>query len=137
MPVIISEAAELDGGFFSVEIAEDEKDKPLKRGRGSQKKSKILVMAKSMPVEGGATGKDGKPRKAGHIKMFVTDDLKPETIEGKVMENTDRQSIIDSDSSASCINFKTPIREHRPKVISKTEVVKILPWIHPKLEFLC
>jgi DNA-directed RNA polymerase subunit RPC12/RpoP len=43
---------ELDEGFFTTEISEDEKHKPLKRGRGSQKKSKVLVMAESMPVEG-------------------------------------------------------------------------------------
>jgi hypothetical protein len=30
---------ELDEGFFSTEVSESEKDKPLKRGRGSQKKS--------------------------------------------------------------------------------------------------
>ena len=33
---------ELDEGFFSKEVPDDEKDKPLKRGKGSQKKSKVL-----------------------------------------------------------------------------------------------
>jgi hypothetical protein len=28
-----------------------QKNKPLKRGRGSQKKNKVLVMAESVPVE--------------------------------------------------------------------------------------
>ena len=36
---------ELDEGFFSTIIPDEEKDKPLKRGRGSQKKTKVLVMA--------------------------------------------------------------------------------------------
>ena len=36
---------ELDEGFFSTEVSDTEKDNPLKRGRGSQKKSKVLVMA--------------------------------------------------------------------------------------------
>src|SRR5690554_4198854 len=42
----------IDEGFFSTEIDQDEKNKPLKRGRGSQKKSKVLVMAESIPVKG-------------------------------------------------------------------------------------
>ncbi len=49
-------------GFFSTEMAEEEKSKPLKRGRGSQKKTKVLVMAESIPIEGETT-KRGKPRK--------------------------------------------------------------------------
>jgi hypothetical protein len=36
---------ELDEGYFSTETPVSEKDKPLKRGRGSQKKNKVLVMA--------------------------------------------------------------------------------------------
>ncbi|KAA6321018.1 hypothetical protein EZS27_029282, partial [termite gut metagenome] len=39
-------------GFFSTEIEEEEKGTPLKRGRGSQKKTKGLVMAESHPIEG-------------------------------------------------------------------------------------
>lgn len=49
---------ELDEGFFTTEMDEEEKDKPLKRGRGSQRKSKVLVMAKSSPIEG--TTKKGR-----------------------------------------------------------------------------
>jgi hypothetical protein len=41
-------------GFFTMEIDEEEKDKSLKRGRGSRKKTKVLVMAEGVPLEGGA-----------------------------------------------------------------------------------
>ncbi|GHT06457.1 hypothetical protein AGMMS49525_14730 [Bacteroidia bacterium] len=41
----LSGVLELDEGFFSTETQEEEKQQPLKRGRGSQKKSKVLVMA--------------------------------------------------------------------------------------------
>jgi hypothetical protein len=123
----LAEMVELDEDFFSTEMEENEKDKPLKRGRGSQKKSKVLVIAESVPVEGGSKSKDGKPRKVGHIKMFVIEDLKTSTIDEKVIENMDKQSIIDSDSSTSYTNFKTLVREHRPKVIPKNEVAKLLP----------
>lgn len=42
-------SVELDEGFFTVELEEEEKNKPLKRDRGSQRKAKILVMVK-VPV---------------------------------------------------------------------------------------
>jgi len=126
----LSEVIELDEGFFSTEMEESEKDRPLKRGRGSQKKSKVLVMAESMPLEKGAITKDGKPRKVGYIKMFVIDDLKAETIESKVIEYIDKEAVIDSDNSTSYTNFNTLVKEHRPKVIPKKEVAKMLPWVH-------
>jgi hypothetical protein len=72
---------ELDEGFFSTEISEKEKGNPLKRGRGSQRKSKVLVMAESTPVE--STDKHTKPRKVNHIKMIVIEDLKAPTIKNK------------------------------------------------------
>ena len=125
----LKEVIELDEGFFSTEIDEDEKDKPLKRGRGSQKKSKVLVMAESIPVEGETTNK-GEPRKVGHIKMFVIDNLQSSTIDLKVSENIDEKSVIDSDNSTSYTNFKSLVKEHRPKVIPKADIGKILPWVH-------
>lgn len=57
---------ELDEGLFSTETSKDEKKDKLRRGRGSQKKSKVLVMVESVPMEVGAVKKDGKPRKVGH-----------------------------------------------------------------------
>lgn len=40
-------SVELDDDFLTVELEEEEKNKPLKRGRGSQRKAKILVMVES------------------------------------------------------------------------------------------
>ncbi|RRD68753.1 IS1595 family transposase, partial [Tannerella forsythia] len=47
---VLAGRIELDEGYFSTETPEAEKDKPLKRGRGSQRKSKVLVMAESEMV---------------------------------------------------------------------------------------
>jgi hypothetical protein len=116
----LSGTIELDEGFFSTEIKEEEKDKPLKRGRGSQKKSKVLVMAESQPVEGKTT-KKGKPRKVGHLKMIVIDNLRYETITQSVESNISGESAIDSDDSTSCCKLKDTVRKHRPRVILKTK----------------
>jgi transposase-like protein len=120
---------ELDEGFFSTEIGEEEKDKPLKRGRGSQKKSKVLVMAESEPVEGVKT-KNGKPRKVGHLKMIVIDNLKSGTITPVVEETVSGSSIIDCDDSNSYVKLKNRVEEHRPQVIPENEIEKTLPWVH-------
>jgi transposase-like protein len=125
----LSGVIELDEGFFSTETSDQDKDKSLKRGRGSQKKSKVLVMAESQPVEGKTT-KNGKPRQVGHIKMMVINDLKAETITSLVKDNVSGESIIDSDNSTSYVKLKDIVKEHRPKVIPKDEIGKTLPWVH-------
>ena len=79
--------------------------------------------------EGKTTGKD-KPRKVGHIKMIVIEDLKPETITPLVEKNVSNESVIDSDHSTSYVKLKDIVKEHRPKVIPKTEVGKVLPCVH-------
>ena len=121
----LEEVIELDEGFFTTETGENEKDKPLKRGRGSQRKTKVVIMAESS-----LSTKKGKLRNVGHIKMFVIEDLKAETINSKVSGNIGKNSMIDSDHSTSYTNFHTLVREHRPKVIPKNEVGKMLPWVH-------
>ena len=127
----LSGIIELDEGFFSTEMLEKEKNKPLKRGRGSQKKTKVLVMAESVPVEKNEDKKSkGKPRKVNHIKMFVIDDLRAETIDNKVKNNVEASAIIDSDDSTSYTNLGKLVAEHCPQVIPKELIGKSLPWVH-------
>ena len=126
----LGKVVELDEGFFSTATQKEDKNQPLKRGRGSQKKSKVLVMTESIPTEDDTTTPKGKSRKVGHIKMFVIDDLRSETIDKKVIQYFDRPSVIDSDNSTSYTNFKTLVKEQRPQVIPKKEVSTLLPWVH-------
>jgi hypothetical protein len=125
----LSGILELDEGFFSTEQNEEDKQKPLKRGRGSQKKSKVLVMAESTPVT--EEKQNGKPsRSVNHIKMLVIEDLKSETIDNMVTKNVSASSEIDSDNSTSYTNLKNLVAQHRPQVIRKEDIGKILPWVH-------
>jgi hypothetical protein len=127
----LSGMIELDEGFFSTEINKEHKDEVLKRGRGSQKKSKVLVMSESVPVKEDETkNAHGKGRKVNHIKMFVIDDLKAATIDEKVSKNVNSASVIDSDHSTSYTNLRKLVAEHRPRVIPKEDVGKVLPWVH-------
>ena len=97
-----------------VETPEKDKNKPLKRGKSSQKKTKVLVMAQT--AEGNPTKKSGKPTAAKYIKMLVIGDLKAETIDGKVRINISSSSPVISDGSKSYTNFCRLLKEHvRPE----------------------
>lgn len=87
------------------------------------------MMVESVPIEGKTT-KRGKPRKVGHLKMIVIDDLKAKTITKKVKEKVSKNAISDSDSSTSYVNLKDVVKEHKPKVIPKDKVSEMLPWVH-------
>lgn len=125
----LSGPIELDEGFFSTEIDEQDKDKPLKRGRGSQKKTKVLVMTESKEIEGKTT-KKGKPRKVGFIKMQVIPNLKAETINSIVKEEISKASELLTDDSTSYVDFKDVVDEHKAKVIPKEKIGELLPWVH-------
>lgn len=125
----LSGVIELDDGFFSTIKPEGEKGKQLKRGRGSQKKSKVLVMVESVPVEGEIT-RNGKQRKVGHIKMVVIEDLKASTITPIVEESLSKHTVINSDNSTSYVKLKDLEMEHIPEIIPKDKVNEMLPWVH-------
>ncbi|KAA6334326.1 hypothetical protein EZS27_017339 [termite gut metagenome] len=120
---------ELDEGFFSTETRKEAKTETQKRGRGGQKKSKVLVMAESQPVEGERT-KNGRPGKVGHVKMTVIKDLKSATVTPLVRENVSQASSIDSDHSTSYVQLKDIVKEHGPKVIPQKETGTVLPRVH-------
>lgn len=119
---------ELDDAFFTTAIHDAEKDKPLNRGRGSQKKTKVLVLTET--EEGAPEKKSDKPTKVKHIKMLVIDDLKSETIDGKVKMYVNPDSTTTTDDSKSYTNFKSLVKEHTHQVIEPKHTGKILPWVH-------
>jgi hypothetical protein len=125
----LSGQIELDEGFFATEIKQEDKDKPLKRGRGSQKKAKVLVMAESKEVEGKVT-KKGKPRKVGFIKMQVIPNLKAETINEQVTTNISDKATLITDGSTSYTGLETLVEKHQAQVIPKEKVGEVLPWVH-------
>jgi len=125
----LSGEIELDDGFFSTETIEEEKDKPLKRGRGSQKKTKVLILAESKEIEG-ETSKNGKTRKVSYIKMKVLEDLKAETITPIVNANVSEKSILLTDNSNSYTDLKEIVLEHKAQIIPKEKIEEMLPWVH-------
>jgi hypothetical protein len=83
----LSGMVEIDDGFFSTETEEDKKNDRKKRGRGSQSKTSVLVMAESTPDGGKSTKKHSCDKVVGHIKMVVLPDFKADTAKKIVSEN--------------------------------------------------
>ncbi len=69
----LSDMIEPDEGFFSTG-RDDHDNTPLKRGRGSQKKSKVPVMIESQEVDNPKNSE--KPKSVNHLKMIVISNLK-------------------------------------------------------------
>jgi hypothetical protein len=101
---VLAGRIELNEGYFSTETPNEEKDNPLKRGRGSQRKSKVIIMAESEFVEPSKKGK--KARRVGYLKMKVIDDLQSKTINEQVKALAANATEIDTDASTSYVDLK-------------------------------
>lgn len=125
----LTDQVELDEGFFTVERPEEEKEKPLKRGRGSQRKAKVLVMIESSPSL--KSPKKGRPCKvAGHLKMQVMPDLESKTITHIVIEQLDSSVELTTDDSTSYIKFDECVKSHKAVPADKITLPVFLPWVH-------
>lgn len=124
---------EIDEGFFSTETPEGQKDCPLKRGRGSQRKTAVLVMAESGFPEVPSGKKRSTPKVVRHIKMEVIDDLKASTETPKVKQATGGKANATTDGSNTYASLEKDgaVASHKAIVMDdKKKVGKVLPWVH-------
>lgn len=129
---MLHDVVEVDEGFFSTERPEEEKDKPLKRGRGSQKKSIVLVMTESLPKEKNkcSRSKGNKDTAVRFLKMKRLDNVKTATITKNIKEHIDPSTKLVTDQLKSYSHLKDMVKEHEAHVSSKETVKKVLPWVH-------
>ena len=118
---------EFDEGYFSTETSEKDKQN-LKRGRGSQKKTNVAVMAESTPLEDIETGKTSKHVR--YFKMKVLESHLSEKIDTIVKESFDEKCIVFSDKSTSYVNIADYIEVHVTEKSTRETTVKSLPWVH-------
>lgn len=119
---------ELDEGFCSTEVSLEKKSEKLKAGAGSQRKSKVLVIAENKDEEQPKKGQ--KPKSVKHIKMIVVPDAKAKTIDELEAKYIEKESVITTDNSKSHIHFKDMFTEHKSQVIDPKDIGKVLPWVH-------
>jgi len=103
--------------WFVAILIQLQRDKPLKCGRGSQKKTKVQVMAKSKTVENPNTVK--KPKKIRYLKMKVISDLKSETITKNVKEHIGNTTDLTTDDSTSYTKLEEHVHSQTASVIPK------------------
>ena len=118
---------EIDEGFYE-SILQNSDNEVLKRGRGSQKQTKVFVMAESKAVE--KPRKNRPAKKVGFLKMKVIKNLKSDTMDCMVKQNINPDSRVSSDAYPSYNGIKELVKEHKAEVIKPKDAGKILPWVH-------
>ena len=124
----LSGQIELDHAFMTTLIPDDQKEEKLKRGVGSQNKSKVVFMTESSFVGNPKPGKVAQ--KVNHIKMKLVSDLKTDTTTDTVKKHIDTQTELTTDDSTSYQKLKEHVKEHHAKVVKPEELSKVLPWVH-------
>jgi len=104
----------------------DEKNK--KRGRGSERQTKVLVMVESKPVGGGVA--QGKPnRKAGYLKMKVMEDLKAGSISQVINKDVGAGATAQTDGYRGYNKLKELLAGHQVIIEpNKQKAEKLFPW---------
>ena len=124
---------EVDEGFFSTGTPEEQKGNPLKRGRGNQRKTSVLVLAESSLSGTPPLKKYSTPKSVGHIKMQVIGDFKASTIMGKIKAGTGGNADVNTDGFSSYVSLEKDgmMASHKAVVMEdKKKVGKVLPWVH-------
>ena len=121
-------SVELDEAFFTTCTPKEKKGQNLSAGSGSERKTKVLVMAESTPVETPKSGK--KPKKVGHIKMLVIPDLKKDTLTSVAEESLHPKAFVTMDASHAHSDIERRFSSHIEKLLTQQEIDKFLPWVH-------
>jgi hypothetical protein len=127
---------EMDEGYFTNSKRLDKnvftgKIEPLKRGVGSQRKSKVLVMNSIKKVE-----KSLKKSKYKHesipkyLKMTIIENVDSKTIEKEVEQKISKRTKLITDSNTSYSNLKNMVDLHEEHNVSIEDAGKVLPWVH-------
>ncbi len=131
---------EFDEGFFervdNKDVIEDNKGKTdeekavKKRGRGSARQAKVLVMVESEPsIE---APKKGKPnRKVGYLKMVVMEDLTSTSINNEVEKSVIKTASALTDGYKGYAKLKELISQHQVVIeVDKKKSEKVFPWVN-------
>ncbi len=104
---MLQEEVELDEGFFETVSVTRDKNEPLKRGKGSQRQTTVLVATESKPVKNVEnTKKYNKHKQVRFIKMQTIYSYKKDDMEEAVTNIVEKGSKIVSDDSNSYNNLQ-------------------------------
>jgi hypothetical protein len=121
----LSGSVEFDEGYFEQATAEQTK---LKRGRGSQRQSKVVVMAESTPLEDLETGLTSS--QCRYFKMKTLESHEKSASNGIVVEYIHEKAVIFSDQSTSYVDFAELVEMHVMEKSSEQTTKTTLKWVH-------
>lgn len=128
---------ELDEGFYSIAFTLGINEftgerEVLKRGKGSQRKAKVLVMASftKQKMSSYNSVKFKTPRKVKYVKMKVIEDLESETIMKEVKTSIEPTAIVHTDAYKSYNKLPEIIQKHCEYNMKHHDSNKVLPWVH-------
>lgn len=130
---------EIDEAFFTTVDFSRDTDEVQKRGVGSQRKTRVLVL-----VESEYTGKNveqaklynrdsdhKKNRKLGYAKMIVMDaDSKAETINYEIQKHVKSTATAISDKATNFVGISKIISSIKQMKVDSKDAMKKLPWVH-------
>jgi hypothetical protein len=125
----LKNAVEADDAFFEVVDLERDKDKGLKRGRGSEKQASVLIMVESAPNP----SQDKvykKDRVIGYAKMLVMNKLKAKDIDQEVELAIHPESTVLTDGYKGYAGLHDIVSDHVPMIVLPKEASIMLPWAH-------
>ena len=120
---------EIDDAFFEIVDLSEKVNEYLKRGRGSKKQAKVLVMVESKPNPK-QTNPHKKDRILGFAKMIVMDDLSGTGINYTVSQSISPSSIVISDGYRGYSGLNEIVEQHNAMVVPQKEAHIKLPWVH-------
>jgi len=123
----LEDMIEFDEAYFAVATKASDKQN-LKKGRGSQKQSNVVVMAESVPLEDLTTGKQSK--QCRYFKMNVLDTHKKEEVNALIGDNFEDTSIVFSDKSTSYVDIGNYVKVHITEKSNKQTTITTLKWAH-------
>lgn len=118
-------SVELDEGYFEITAPGTVR---LKRGRGSQSKTNVAVMAESTPLEDIETGE--KSSQFRYAKMKVLTSHKATDINDIAKNNIEKESLIITDKSTSYEDFSKMFDTHISFKSDKITTKTSLKWVH-------
>ena len=100
----------------------------FKRGRGTQKQSKVAVMAVSTVLEDPVSGKFDKS--CWYFKMKKIKNLEEKTAQALIIEYIDLNSVLQTDKSTTFSDLSDCMDVHVRELSGTKEGNFILKWVH-------
>ncbi len=128
---------ELDDAFFVAVDLDRDSDEQLKRGRGSQRTAKVLVMVESEKVSKkqmiqkyGKASRHNKGRKMGFVKMVVMEDLSSPEINYEAKNALKSSVSIIADDWRGYRGLPKVVKKVTQTVTPPEKAMEHLPWVH-------